>query len=72
MGLFQGGGCQQAARGEGDVIQADVALWTSADFAFEDQLKVGAVAQRDLLPLPVAALISCQVEQWLKTAVALL
>lgn len=70
MGLFQWGGCQQAAGGEGDVIQADVTLWTWADFALKDHLKVSAVAQRDLLHLPVVALISRQVEQWVKAAAA--
>lgn len=70
MVICRGGGCQQAAWREGDVIQADVTLWTSADLALEDHLKVHGVAQRDLPHLPVVALISSQVQQWAKNAVA--
>lgn len=69
-GLSWGIGCQQTAWREGDVIQADVTLWTPADLALEDHLKIGNVAQRDLPHLPVVALISGQGQKWVKTALA--
>lgn len=48
---------------ESDVIQADVALWTSAHFALKHDLEVSRVAQRDLPHLPVVALVSWDVQQ---------
>lgn len=60
---------QKASRREGDIVQADVALFTATYLALKHHLEISVMAKWDLPHLPVVPLISCQLQQEIQMSI---